>query len=390
MVEITNRHQLEAWFEDKPRIVVATIALRAGLRLAPTLAFWFRPIHDPAESPEVALRILREYISMVQEIVPGESSPVEYPAASNYALLADADSQVGDSQFAWSALSQEVTYWQKSRFKDDLWAKPLWPDGIWPEAMEPTWLELLQYFAEDQGDWGFWTRLIKKTLPGLAPNWDLLLEIATSDEVDWNAKHVEVLEAIAAIEAKYLRVSPHEEAIDAERQRAKAGLEKQVTRLLERPMATEFNAVGLANQIDAALENYCRETGANIVPEEFLPIISIGKILRTLGGELAQTRLERRSSEKTHDEMEKQIVELNLRIKELELELQEAKLKSVTGLISSSAISALTGAVASAVITTSVLMLSPEYEPRDEEDLARVFKDYLESKVVEGSVEPPQ
>ena len=84
---------------------------------------------------------------------------------------------------------------------------PLWPD-INPLAQE--WHGLKDKLIDDaeldgphSWDWSFWIDWYEGLLEGRAQNIDMLLEIATTDKIDWEAPPREVNEAIAEIVERY-------------------------------------------------------------------------------------------------------------------------------------------------------------------------------------------
>ena len=85
-----------------------------------------------------------------------------------------------------------------------LQSAPLWPDEN-PLASE--WEDLKAKLIADatsddphSADWSFWIDWYEGLLEGRAQNIDMLLEIITTDKIDWEAPPREVNEAIALIE----------------------------------------------------------------------------------------------------------------------------------------------------------------------------------------------
>ena len=66
----------------------------------------------------------------------------------------------------------------------------------WPVVRE----KLLNDSNSERGaDWSFWVEWYDKILDGDPQDWDLLYEIAVSDDIDWDARPREVNAAIARI-----------------------------------------------------------------------------------------------------------------------------------------------------------------------------------------------
>lgn len=81
---------------------------------------------------------------------------------------------------------------------------PLWTDDMpEPEVLAQSWRDLQAALSTDPADWSFWTTFLDAMRSGHGHRWKLWEEVATSDEIDWQAGPVAVNAKINEIVAQY-------------------------------------------------------------------------------------------------------------------------------------------------------------------------------------------
>jgi hypothetical protein len=252
--DIKDKESLEAWLNERPEAVrqncAVFIAARSALRVLPVAVDGFQFVNWPLNSSLTAIPILRGvFISSVAAKIPiddlGDTSfasaaaGVAFTASVSYAYInvaisaslalgvavafdasaaADAvflpakpsdnpDASTGDTVHLLNQVRSDCRAWLDHAKPDgtcgiDVAALNAGEMGIkpdWPVVRE----KLLNDTDPDRGaDWSFWVAWYDKILRGDAQDWELLYEIAVSQEIDWEASPREVNEAIARIVEK--------------------------------------------------------------------------------------------------------------------------------------------------------------------------------------------
>ena len=443
MVEITNRKELEAWLEDQPREVAVAIAARAAWRVVPLfmrlvvnwpdkrnldddVQSWFRCILTPGvavvyPTPEIGDAVAVAAATASDASVAGYDYAVVaysvYAAAETYAFsgvqAADAaakavyavayaadfiadgapnkDEFVEDSMTAlWKTVSTDCASIERGVAPVDLFASPVWESKM-PVAVAN--------FEQDFAAWlqggplAFWARLYEDVRDGKRLNFEMLRDIALIPDEDWQKGAAHMASLIAEVEGRYEGDGPDDRAaIEQERERSGDALRQHVQRLIGQAKATEINAVGLAWQIKSAINAHCNNNAdcGNEIPDELKPFDAIAGVLAKIGKELAQSELAGRAKEKTAEELEVLVAELQLRIKQLEQELKASKEKQVAGLIKAGFYRSLgtqiSLALTSGVVGAATYIVAPEFSG----EIAGRIGDWFTGQFEEPSIVLPQ
>ena len=248
-IKITEEKGVEAFInaqdESRRQTCATFIASRAALRVAPH-AIQFYEFHSYALARDLTSCMIwrPQLVSSVAAKMPTNKT---IDAAFSVATAAAAG--VADAAFAafadvraytaakaaraadfaatvfdeiWAEVAHHATLWLEHADQGDgtlaITIAPLW-SGENPH--ERDWQHLRENLRaantpDDRGaDWSFWIKWYDDILAGNPQNWDMLHEIATTPDIDWDAPSREVNDKINGIVEKYaLRNSYYYERIE--------------------------------------------------------------------------------------------------------------------------------------------------------------------------------
>ena len=229
-ITITDVDDLEAFIEgqmDARKYACAVfIASRAALRSAP-YAINFLEFHKAASDHN--LSSLATWRCLMTAGVAGNipspnirnaaaasvaASSVDASASAAADAASRADGATGNAIFAsadvWAKVSTTAQLWLEHADQLDgklsIDVAPLWTDE---NPLEQKWLDLRERLfladtvSERGADWSFWIKWYDDILAGNTQNWDMLHEIATTPDIDWEASSREVNDKINGIVARY-------------------------------------------------------------------------------------------------------------------------------------------------------------------------------------------
>ena len=212
--DIKGKESLEAWLKERPEDVrqncAVFIAARSALRVMPIavdgfqFSDWSQERHLQ-ERDLTAVPILR---SVLTSAVAAKLPTGEVKASASACVSPIAAGSAGAAAAVWSCGRGDCRAWEAHAEADGtcgIDVAPLNVDDIkikteWPAVRE----KLLNDTDPDRGaDWSFWIDWYEKILRVDPQDWDLLYEVAVSDDIDWEASPREVNAAIARIVEKH-------------------------------------------------------------------------------------------------------------------------------------------------------------------------------------------
>lgn len=257
--DIVDKDSLKAWLDDRPkdlrRHCAVFIASRAASRVAPIPWHWFQFDPNATKRDLTSVPFCRSHgISVVGGLAPNadiksaasaayvgasaaSAAGAAYVSASAVVGFVAADAAARASADAAYAAVRAAAYVSASaatraaayvaadaaiQADCHLWldleragdidiarlqSAPLWPDK---NRLATQWTDLKAKLIADatsndprSADWSFWIDWYEGLLEGRAQNIDMLLEIVTTDKIDWEAPPREVNEVIAGIVERY-------------------------------------------------------------------------------------------------------------------------------------------------------------------------------------------
>ena len=203
--DIKDKESLEAWLNERPEAVrnnyAVFIAARSALRVMPIAVDGFQFADWSRERDLTAIAFFRSvFISSVAAKVPTDDM--------RNAATASADAAASAFDAVWRNVRADCVVWVDHVAADGTCGIDVAPliDGAfnirpdWPVVRE----KLLNDTDSDRGaDWSFWVEWYDKILRGYPQDWDMLYEIAVSQDIDWKASPREVNEAIGRIVEKH-------------------------------------------------------------------------------------------------------------------------------------------------------------------------------------------
>lgn len=178
--EIVDRESLEAWLLEQPREVSVRIAHRVTMRVLPTFWQW---VSLQSKRDLTALPVLRS------NLISGVACIVPTPEIRNATAAATAAAFASITATMWREVQQDC-HDLVANNPPAVW--PLWQEGDHPDA--DLWAGLKGSLGED---WAFWRDWYQDALDGVAPDWEMLEEIALIDPDIWE-QGPEVVNALIA------------------------------------------------------------------------------------------------------------------------------------------------------------------------------------------------
>lgn len=256
--DIKDEKSLEAWLNERPEAVrqncAVFIAARAALRVLPYTVFDLQFSNMlgqqnvtsvtflksalitsvAAEFPSDASKIKEKFSDLIVNLEFSDATSFAAAFATAFAILAFKahapsvegrgmsssavqlptfsvelyDSSANAMQTVWAILRADLKHWMKHAAGDGACGIDIAPLDLGGIELNPGWPtvreKLLNDTDPDRGaDWSFWVDWYDKILRGDPQDWDVLYEIAVSDDIDWEASPREVNAAIAWIVQRY-------------------------------------------------------------------------------------------------------------------------------------------------------------------------------------------
>ncbi|SNR63065.1 hypothetical protein [Puniceibacterium sediminis] len=353
--KIENDEQLEAWLKTQDLQMIRMIAARASLRRLPAamaevdqkvgaidgkdfvlaclranLLSWVAiTCHTPdMSSVENTARSAAKSLLNVAYSATAAAHSAAFFAANSASLssIRSADAVASSVHSVDSAAYSAANY---ADYKDAesgqtdgylaVFSQSLWPYVTPVQSLLSEW-ETFAGLPDPDGLWAFWRDWYAGMLQGTPMDWDLQLQVALIEPEVWDAGPQAVAEEIARIEAEFAKrfsdQEPRQEAFEP----------RSLERLLANKVIGSIQCQKLSVDISDAFERFYSQTGANQVPETFLPLQSVPKSLLRISAVLRHDVHTPESEQKLREE----IGRLNAKVSLLETELAKAQTANPT------------------------------------------------------------